>query len=232
MLCTNYLLLSSLYLNINMSGTLYGIELSQPARSCLLLIKEANLDIPLKRVNILVGEQKSEEFRAINPSGQIPAFKDGDFTLAEGAAILTYLADAHHLEDWYPTDHKARARVNQWLHWHHGGSRLSTKAIMVPTLFGGEVNTDGFESNLTLLNNALADSKYIASENHPTLADLLILPELDQLEEGLLGCFDYSPYSNIVRYLVDLKAALPSYAQNLADAASILETLKSKSDSK
>jgi glutathione S-transferase len=37
------------------------------------------------------GEHKSPEYLAINPRGQVPAIKDGDFTLYQSMAILLYL---------------------------------------------------------------------------------------------------------------------------------------------
>lgn len=37
----------------------------------------------------------SEEARAANPSGKIPALRDGDDVIVDSAAIITYLADKH-----------------------------------------------------------------------------------------------------------------------------------------
>jgi len=34
-------------------------------------------------------------------------------------AILTYLCDKHKKHDWYPTELKERARVNEYTHWQH-----------------------------------------------------------------------------------------------------------------
>lgn len=36
---------------------------------------------------------KSDWYRAINPSGSVPALEDGDFVLTQNAAILGYIAD-------------------------------------------------------------------------------------------------------------------------------------------
>lgn len=38
---------------------------------------------------------RSDEIMALNPSGKIPAMKDGDTALTDSAAIITYLADKH-----------------------------------------------------------------------------------------------------------------------------------------
>ena len=38
------------------------------------------------------------------------------------------------LTSFYPTDLKARALVNQWLHWNHTNSRVSTMGVIRPAL--------------------------------------------------------------------------------------------------
>ena len=41
------------------------------------------------------GETQTAEFTKLNPRQKIPVLQDGDFTLAESAAIVTYLADTY-----------------------------------------------------------------------------------------------------------------------------------------
>ena len=191
-----------------------------------MLMKEANLPVAFKVVNILTGEHKKEPYITINPAGTIPAFVDGDFKLAEGAAILVYLCETHGLSQWYPTDPQARAKVNQWLHWHHTGTRKSTRHILGPSLHdASEIDTTQLATSLPVLESTLANSKFVASQDHPTIADLFLLPELDQLggDFHMGEClFDWSPYPNVERYIMDLIHALPSYAQNKAVAVAIM----------
>ena len=46
-------------------------------------------------VDLMSGEGKTPEFRAINPMGKIPALVDGDVVVTEAAAICAYLADKY-----------------------------------------------------------------------------------------------------------------------------------------
>lgn len=150
--------------------------------------------------------------------------------LAEGSAIIIYLAESNNLSEWYPTDPKARAKVNQWMYWHQTGTRKSARNVFAPTLFGvGNVDTTEFATSLTLLESVLGSSKFVASSDHPTVVDLMILPELDQLKMDFFGTelFDYSPYPNVVRYMADLEAILPSYAENKQNAINILKMIQS-----
>ncbi|MCZ6830379.1 MAG: glutathione S-transferase N-terminal domain-containing protein [Gammaproteobacteria bacterium] len=88
--------------------------------SCTL--EELGLEYSVKLVNISEGDQHSEEFRAINPNGRIPAIVDSgndDLAVFESGAIMIYLAEkAGRL---LPTDDKGRTRVIQWLMFQMGG---------------------------------------------------------------------------------------------------------------
>lgn len=66
---------------------------------------------------IVTREQRATpEYRAINPSGAVPALQVGDWVLTQNAAILGYLADrapeAKLCGDGSP---ESRAEVNRWL---------------------------------------------------------------------------------------------------------------------
>lgn len=59
-------------------------------------IAVAWLDAPVEIHNIAYGDQKKDDFLAINPKGKVPAlrFDDGD-VLTEASAILAWLGAAH-----------------------------------------------------------------------------------------------------------------------------------------
>ncbi|MBS0456628.1 MAG: glutathione S-transferase N-terminal domain-containing protein [Proteobacteria bacterium] len=59
---------------------------------------------------------KQPEFLKLNPSGQVPALVDGDFTLTQNTAILHYIADQHPEAQLAGNGSaKDRAEVNRWL---------------------------------------------------------------------------------------------------------------------
>ncbi len=55
------------------------------------MLKE--LDAPHEQIVMAEGQNKSPEFRAINPMGKLPTLVDGDAVVTESAAICAYLAD-------------------------------------------------------------------------------------------------------------------------------------------
>lgn len=110
-----------------MSLTVYGHPASQPSRTVFWACLLGNL--PFRLVS-----DPGVDLRAsgINPRGQIPAIADGNFRLAEAAAIVWYLARKHGWPDLYPDDTVEQARVHQFAHMHHHLVRLATYHLMAP----------------------------------------------------------------------------------------------------
>ena len=59
------------------------------------------------------GEQRSPEYRALQPFGQVPIFEEDGFVLFETGAIVLHIGERS--EQLLPRDPAARARATQWL---------------------------------------------------------------------------------------------------------------------
>lgn len=86
----------------------YGFPLSPFVRKVLVAIKEKGLDTELVPSN---PGQPDEEFLAVSPLGKIPAFRDGDFILADSTAIVTYLEAKYPEPALLPAAPEARAKA-------------------------------------------------------------------------------------------------------------------------
>ncbi len=73
---------------------LYGAGTTRTMRAHWAL-HELGLEYDAKLVASRSGETQSDEFGRLNPKRKIPVLRDGDFTLTESAAIVTYLGDAY-----------------------------------------------------------------------------------------------------------------------------------------
>lgn len=67
----------------NMTPTLYYLPPSPPCRSILLLAKMLELELDLKVINILEGEQMKPEFLEMNPQHCVPTLNDDGLVLWE-----------------------------------------------------------------------------------------------------------------------------------------------------
>ena len=87
-----------------------------------------------------------------------------------------------------------------------------------PKVEGGDAS---FAASLAVLDKELAVSPtgFVAWTDGPSVADLLLLPEIDQSTEECFDYFDLSPYASIQAWLGKMRAALPeAYPANFAVA--------------
>ena len=95
----------------------YQLPVSTASRvvTWFIAAEELGDKIEFKDTDILKGAHKTKEFKKINPKQLIPVIVDGDFKLTEAVAIVQYLADKFKKNNYYPTDLKQRAKVNEAL---------------------------------------------------------------------------------------------------------------------
>ena len=87
-----------------------------------IMLEEIGMEYAVHAIDLAKGEQKTPEFLAMNPNGQIPVIVDhdnDDFVVFESGAILIYLAEKS--GELLPREEKARSRVLQWLMFQMGG---------------------------------------------------------------------------------------------------------------
>ncbi|NEZ67444.1 glutathione S-transferase [Leptolyngbyaceae cyanobacterium CCMR0082] len=90
-----------------------------------IALEEMALPYEAHRVDIMAGDQFTDEFVAINPNSKIPAIVDPNgpggesISVFESGAILIYLAEKS--GQYLPTDPAARSECLQWLFFQVGG---------------------------------------------------------------------------------------------------------------
>ena len=89
---------------------LYGSSLSPYARKVLAFAGEKGIELELRPTGNAPG-QPSEEFIAASPFRKMPAFRDGDYTLADSSAIVHYLEAKHPDPALIPTDPQLRGKT-------------------------------------------------------------------------------------------------------------------------
>ena len=73
---------------------LWGVGTTRTLRAHWML-RELDLPYETRPIGPRSGETRTPEFVRLNPRGKIPVLQDGDLTLAESAAIVTYLAERY-----------------------------------------------------------------------------------------------------------------------------------------
>ena len=89
---------------------LYASSLSPYARKVLAFAGEKGLELELRPTGTAPG-QRSEEFVGASPFGKMPAFRDGDYTLADSSAIIHYLEAKYPEPPLIPSDPELRGKT-------------------------------------------------------------------------------------------------------------------------
>lgn len=61
----------------------YYHPFSPPSRNVWMVLEALGLSYEAKEINLLKGEQKSEEYKSKNPRQKVPTIEDGDFCVSE-----------------------------------------------------------------------------------------------------------------------------------------------------
>lgn len=198
---------------------LHAFKFSQPARSVMLLLEASKIPYQFHSCDVFKGENRKPEFLKISPTGLVPVIQEPNgFVLSEASAILTYLCESRQLSQWFSADNvETRAKVNFWLSWHHHNSRYSTKYLLhsklFPKLAGSEENYKLGQKHMTktckFMNSALSSQRYLGGPS-ASIADLLVITELDQHQSDAFNLWDYSEYPHVTRWMADVRNAVGS----------------------
>ena len=93
---------------------LYGTPPTRAVR-VIWLLNELGLEYELLPVDILKGENRSQDFLSLNLAAKVPVLVDGSFVLTESAAIQLYLAEKNPQAGYIPLTVEGRAQMYRWI---------------------------------------------------------------------------------------------------------------------
>ena len=181
-----------------MSNNIQLYSLATPnGQKASIALEEMGLSYDAHRIDIMKGDQHTDEYLKISPNGKIPGLIDPDgpngepITIMESGAILTYLADK--TGQFLPSDPVKRSQTLQWLffqvghvgpmfgqfgHFYALGGSKSCDHPYPLERYSGEV-----KRLLGVMETQLSKHAYIAGEEY-TIADMAMFP--------WVGCLDWA----------------------------------------
>jgi glutathione S-transferase len=82
---------------------IYGVPISVHTRKVIVVALAKGLEHEVIPVVPVVPDNPPANWRELSPTGKIPALTDGDFTVADSAAICAYLEKIHPAQPVYPS---------------------------------------------------------------------------------------------------------------------------------
>lgn len=202
-----------------------------------IMLEETGLPYEPHLVSFDTNDQKTPEFRSLNPYGKIPAIIDPNgpegepLPLFESGAILIYLADKS--GQLLPQISSARYETIQWLMFQMAGIGPMFGQVGFFHKFAGKDYEDKrprdryvAESRrlLEVLNDRLAARTWIMGDAY-TIADIAILPWVRNLI-GFYGAGDLVGFVDFphVKRALDMFVARPAVVRGLAPALSLVDS--------
>jgi glutathione S-transferase len=210
-----------------MSIEIYAFPPSPRAFKVLAVANHLGIDITLRVIDLLKGEQKSPDYAALNPNMAMPTLKDGDYVLWESNAIAQYLAGRKPQSGLLPTDERGRLDVTRWqfwdlAHWDPACTIVLMENFVKPKVLGiAETDpaalakgTEMFHRAATVLDGQLKTRRFVTGDTL-TLADFALGAPLNYAVQGR---FPLEPYGEIRRWHASL-LALPAWQKTMAQSA-------------
>ena len=200
---------------------LYRHPISGHCHRVELFLSLLNLPVELIHIDLMSKAQKSPEFLAMNPFGQIPVIQDGATTVADANAILVYLAHRYAPDTWLPHDPTLAAQVQRWLSVAAGLLAFGPAAARVAVLFNAPINTAEAiaraNSLFGVMEQALSQTPFLVGSN-PTLADIANYSYIARAPEGNISL---QPYPNLREWLARIEA-LPGFVPMTATPVGLM----------
>lgn len=191
------------------SRELYFISGSPPCWSVMLALEVKGLTYTPKRLDNAKREQKSPDYLAINPRGQVPVLVEDDVTICETLAILSYLEAAAPTPALFGSSPIETARIWQTICDCDGNLREPVGKISRPLFRGKAIEAaeqikeaaETVRDELALYETALSENEWLAG-NALSAADLIVFPVIMQLLRAV-GREDAAPLELAIHPLAD-----------------------------
>ncbi len=189
--------------------TLYDYLPSQNAWKVRLLLNQLEQEYTQQFISIFEGEGRTDEYRAINPTGAVPAISlpDGS-VLAESNALLLYLA---HGSQFLPSNPLHQAQVQQWLFFESDYVQSTIATLRHWVMTGKDKNRpteileekhNGSLKILSVLDHHLSNNEFLTSTGY-TIADISVYAYVHLANEAGVPIENFA---NVQRWISSVKA--------------------------
>lgn len=193
--------------------TFYGHPRSGPTYRVGLALALMQEPFAFELIDLPNAGGQNPQYKAKSRFGQVPCIQNGEDTIIQSSAILSYLAEK--TGKFGGRTPMERAHINEWMFWDF--DRLC------PGLFRSRAFKHGFrkaepavveaykaegEAGLAALESHLKDREWLALDR-PTIADISVYPGIHYAADG---GFDLSKYPAISAWKARVEA-LPGYGK-------------------
>eukprot|EP01063_Lacrimia_lanifica_P020065 TRINITY_DN2741_c0_g1_i1.p1 TRINITY_DN2741_c0_g1~~TRINITY_DN2741_c0_g1_i1.p1 ORF type:complete len:383 (+),score=107.18 TRINITY_DN2741_c0_g1_i1:47-1195(+) len=227
---------------------LYGHPFSAPTVSVLWFMRYNRIDVHHQEVDLMAGEQLSDDFRVRNEGAAVPVLQDGFLSLAQAPAILKHLRrkpkasggmtflneeEFNFTPDGEPLSKRYLARVDEYIGRHHTVVRQLSTHGLAPLVYAPRHHRyqvyyevmEGLLPIFTLLEGMLSDGRHYVLGPYLSICDFLLVPEVDLLDRLRMT----AAFPRLHDYVSRMRT-VDGYDHAAADALKIFDALGVEGD--
>lgn len=199
---------------------LYRAALSGHAHRAELFLSLLGLPFEMIDVDLASGQQRTPDYLAKNPFGQVPVIDDNGLVVYDSNAILVYLARTYGEARWMPTDIASEVKIQQWLSLAAGPIFNGPCSARLITVFAYALDHEQAKAVSRKLFDVLEPQfaeRDFALGAHATIADVAAYSYIAHAPEGGI---DLDPYPAIRGWLSRVEALpgfVPMQRTNVSD---------------
>ncbi|XP_058798019.1 uncharacterized protein LOC131668137 [Phymastichus coffea] len=223
-------------LYVTMKLELYFDFLSQPSRAVYIFLKTCDIPFKAHAMQIVNGDNTTEEYLKINPFGKVPVITHRGFKLTESVGIVRYLSREFNIPDhWYPNSSIGQARVDEYLAWQHLNTRLHCSrlflgGVLYPMMRQRPAKPEavrGFErdvvKSLDAIENRWLNNQPFVAGNEISVADIFAACEIEQTRMA-----SYDPRKNRPKLTDWLERVAQRTSPHYAEAHTYIDNVIAK----
>ncbi|XP_047481165.1 probable maleylacetoacetate isomerase 2 isoform X1 [Penaeus chinensis] len=181
-----------------------------------IALAHKGVDYEYRAINLLKQEQVSDEYKKLNPLGQVPALIVNENTLTQSISILEYLEEAYPQKPLLPKDLFKRAKVREVCEIIGSGIQPLQNLSVLQKIGETKMEWGHFyiQKGFVALEQVLAESagKYCVGDE-VTIADCCLIPQVYNANRFKVDMAAFPVISRVHDALMSLdafKAAHPS----------------------
>ena len=205
---------------------LYSYFRSSAAYRVRIAMNLKGVDYEMTPVNLLTAEQKSDDYKQLNPEGLVPTLKTEQGILTQSMAILEWLEELYPDPSILPGDVWQRARARSLAYAvscdiHPINNLRVLKYLQNDLQRSDEEKISWYKHwidvGFTALEQKLGDHKYCCTEQ-PSIADICLVPQVSNALRFKVDMDAYPKIHGIYEYCNQLKAFQDAAPENQPDA--------------
>jgi glutathione S-transferase len=191
----------------NRSGNSYKVRLLLSFLGLKYEVIERMTTAPKDKIS----QTDQPDFLAINLKGQLPVLIDEDTKIIDSAAICFYLAKKYDKSGkWLPDDPLIQAKIIYWVSTSANEissslSKARRRVLYDDTRFDLEKCQEKGYQILTIVEAALSESKWLATNETATIADIICYPYIALCHEGDMSLDEFPKIQNWIKEIQKLE---------------------------